>query len=97
MKCVFCGNKITRDTQTIERRIKNNRVYIKNVPVELCKFCGEVYVDDNIVSMLNQILESLKRNEISNTIILDFCTLKEQSAAKLDEDSQFQLNNLVTA
>lgn len=98
MKCVFCGNKVAKDTQTIERRIQNQRVYINNVPVELCKSCGEVYIDDSIVSEMNQILESLKRKEISNTLIVDFSVLKEQSATNLDEFSGFkQLEKLVTA
>jgi YgiT-type zinc finger domain-containing protein len=96
MKCVFCGNKIARDTQTIERRIENHRVYIKNVPVELCKFCGEVYVDDNIVSDMNRILASLKHKEISNTVTVDFCTFKEQSATNLNANSQFKHDKLVT-
>lgn len=96
MKCVFCGNQLTKDTQTIERRIKTHLLYIKNVPVDLCNFCGEVYVDDNIVSEMNQILQLLKQKEILNTIIVDFNTFREQSAANSNDASQPSLYNLVT-
>lgn len=96
MKCVFCGHQLTKDTQTIERRIKNHLIYIKNVPVDLCNFCGEVYVDDNIVSEMNQILQLLKQKELLNTITVDFNTFREQSAANSNGVSQQSLYNLVT-
>ncbi|PKM80294.1 MAG: hypothetical protein CVU89_14480 [Firmicutes bacterium HGW-Firmicutes-14] len=94
MKCVFCGNQLTKDTQTIERRINNHLIYIKNVPVDLCNFCGEVYVDDNIVSEMNQILQ--KQKQISNTITVDFKTFREQSAANFNDVSRQNHYNLVT-
>lgn len=97
MKCVFCGNQLTKDMQTIERRIKSHLVYIKNVPVDLCHFCGEVYVDDNIVSATNQILHFLKDEQISNNLVVDFKTYLEQSAANSNNDSKREIHNLVTA
>jgi len=97
MKCVFCGHQLAKDTQTIERRIKTYLVYVKNVPVDSCHFCGEVYVDDNIVSVTNQILHFLKGQQISNNVVVDFKTFLEQSAANLNNDSKRELHNLVTA
>lgn len=96
MKCVFCGNQLVKDTQTIERRIKDHLVYIKNVPVDLCNFCGEVYVDDNIVSEMNQILVFLKSKEILDTIMVDFNTFKEQSATSSNIVSESTFYSLVT-
>ena len=97
MKCVFCGHQLTKDTQTIERRLKSHLVYINNVPVDLCKSCGEVYVDDYIVSEINQFLQTLKRQEILNTVEVDFKTFKEQSAANFSESSQRDRQKLITA
>lgn len=64
MKCVFCGNELIKDQQTIERRVKGRLIYIKNIPVDLCASCGEVYVDDDIVTAMNTMLADLKGNEL---------------------------------
>jgi len=60
MKCVFCASDLAKDKQTIERRINDQLVYINNVPVDLCKSCGEVYIDDDIIHELNSFLTVLK-------------------------------------
>lgn len=97
MKCVFCGNELIKDKQTIERRIKGHLIYIKNVPVDLCESCGEVYIDDDIVTEMNKILTLIKCNELSDTTVIDYSAFKEQSATTLVETSIIQnFNNLVT-
>lgn len=95
MKCVFCDRDLIRSSQTIERRIKNHLVYIKDVPVELCKNCGEVYVDDSIVSQMNILLEHLSRKEILETIVVDFNTFSEISATSNSNLAQMRPHNYV--
>lgn len=71
MKCVFCGNDLTKSQQTIERRVNRKIFYIKNVPVDECKVCGEVYVDDDVISGINSAIESGQSDSV-NTTVLDF-------------------------
>ena len=72
MKCVFCGNDLTNSHETVERRIKSKLYYVKNVPADLCKFCGEVYIDDEVVTNINKMLEKEKPNELNSTEVIDF-------------------------
>lgn len=67
MKCVMCGNKLGNETRDIFRRIDNRRVRIIDVPVEVCLGCGDVYIDDQEIEVIDRILEELKSN-IDNTI-----------------------------
>lgn len=75
MKCVFCGNELTHSNETVERRIKSKIYYIKNVPADLCKFCGEVYIDDETVASINKTLENKINNEFNTTEVVDFSEL----------------------
>lgn len=54
MKCVFCNHDLEKSVQTIERRVRGQLCYISNVPVDLCKNCGEVYIDDSTVTAINK-------------------------------------------
>ncbi|MDA8227228.1 MAG: type II toxin-antitoxin system MqsA family antitoxin [Desulfitobacterium hafniense] len=72
MKCVFCGKDLAKNHETIERRIKGRLYYVKNVPADVCKFCGEVYIDDEVVSSINKALEKERQNELTGTEVVDF-------------------------
>jgi len=97
MKCVFCGNELIKDKQTIERRIKSHLIYIKNIPVDLCASCGEVYIDDDIVTEMNKVLALIKFNESLEATVIDYSSFKEQSATTLVGTPIVQnFNNLIT-
>ncbi|MHB1652940.1 MAG: YgiT-type zinc finger protein [Desulfitobacteriaceae bacterium] len=73
MKCVFCGNDLNESHQTIERRVNRKLFYIKNIPVDECKVCGEVYIDDHVITEIDSALESEQiLTESTTTTILDF-------------------------
>ncbi|MHB1404206.1 MAG: type II toxin-antitoxin system MqsA family antitoxin [Desulfitobacteriaceae bacterium] len=72
MRCVFCGRDLVKSHETIERRIKGKLYYVKNVPANVCKFCGEVYIDDEIVSTISKMLEGLKQNHSTGSEVVDF-------------------------
>lgn len=97
MRCVFCDSQLVKDIQTIERRIRDQLVYINNVPVDLCKSCGEVYVDDDIVTEMNKILEAFKGKELLGKTTVDFNSFREQSATILKDSTVVEnYNSLVT-
>lgn len=72
MKCVFCGKDLTKGRETIERRIKGKLYYIKYVPADICKSCGEIYIDDAIVSIITKALEGKNIIQSTGTEVLDF-------------------------
>ena len=72
MKCVFCDKDLAKSNETIERRIKGRLYYVKNVPADVCKFCGEVYFDDEVVSTISKALEEVKQIQSTGTEVVDF-------------------------
>ncbi|KJS22223.1 MAG: hypothetical protein VR72_06770 [Clostridiaceae bacterium BRH_c20a] len=72
MKCVFCNCELKKHTQTIERRLKNRIIYINNVPVDICISCGEVYIDDSIVTEMNNMLNRIQFKDLNNVLFVDF-------------------------
>lgn len=72
MKCVFCGKDLVKSYETIERRLKGKLYYVKNVPADVCTLCGEVYIDDEIVTKVGKMLEGLKQNPSTNSEVVDY-------------------------
>lgn len=74
MKCVMCGNKLANETRDIFRRVNNRRVRIVDVPVEVCLGCGDAYIDDQEIEVIDRILDELKSNNDNKTdpIVIDF-------------------------
>lgn len=53
MNCVVCKNGTTEPGYTTVTLTKGNFVIVfKNVPAELCKNCGEEYVNEDITEAL---------------------------------------------
>jgi len=53
MKCVICKKGSTEPgTTTVTRKRGGLIMVIKGVPVQVCKNCGEAYVDEKVASEL---------------------------------------------
>ncbi|GAB6171507.1 hypothetical protein JCM15765_09850 [Paradesulfitobacterium aromaticivorans] len=85
MKCVFCGRDLVKSYETIERRIKGKLYYVKNVPADVCKFCGEVYIDDEIVSIIGNMLEGFKENQSTGSEVVDYKELNRIPNSDFEE------------
>ena len=58
MKCLMCKNENTTDgTTTVTFERDGMTLVIKNVPAQVCRNCGEAYVDEEITSRLLETAE----------------------------------------
>ena len=58
MKCVICKvGETSPGTTTVTLERDNTTLVIKSVPAEVCRNCGEGYVDDRTAERLLQIAE----------------------------------------
>ena len=58
MKCLSCKHgelKPGRTTVTVER--DGTTIVIRNVPAEVCETCGEDYLDSEVASSLEAVLQ----------------------------------------
>jgi len=52
-KCNFCGNKnIKQSRSDYIYRHNNDMMIFKNVPCEICEFCGEKYYDVQVLKKI---------------------------------------------
>jgi YgiT-type zinc finger domain-containing protein len=62
MTCVICKNGETRPgTATVTLEREGATVVIKGVPAQVCKNCGEEYVDEGIAGRLLKTAEEAVR------------------------------------
>lgn len=60
MKCVICNNNLILTKTTIKRKIFKGRIlYIKNIPVDKCSNCGEIYLDKKESYVIEKWLQKL--------------------------------------
>ena len=57
MKCVMCGNQLLKGEINCSRNKKGRLIVFKNVPALICKNCGEQYVDEQEITIMNKKLQ----------------------------------------
>lgn len=65
MKCLACKNgtlKPGRTTVTVER--DGTTIVVHNVPANVCQTCGEDYLDADVASSLETVLEEAARSGV---------------------------------
>ena len=65
--CEFCDGVIEEAITRVPFHYQQQIIYVDNVPVRLCRRCGEVYFDANVYKQLERIAEGRKliRSKIS--------------------------------
>lgn len=70
MKCVICKNGQTYPGQvTVPLQRGETTVVVKGVPAEVCRNCGEYYLDSQITARLFQAAEQAVKNGAEVEII----------------------------
>jgi len=65
MKCVICKKGETSDGKTTLTLERNKAVLvIRGVPAQVCRNCGEAYVDQIVTDNLLKVAEEAVRSEI---------------------------------
>jgi len=55
MKCVMCkGGELAPGKTTVNVQRGETLVIIKDVPADVCRDCGEAYLDDNVAGKIEQ-------------------------------------------
>ena len=71
MRCIMCKGKIEKTTTRISRRAGSKRISIKNVPVEICLDCGDIYIDDTEIEIIDKIIDKA-RDTFGDFTIVNF-------------------------
>ena len=59
--CEFCDGAIEEAVTRVPFHYHQHIIYVDNVPVRLCRKCGEVYFDARVYKQLERIAEGRKR------------------------------------
>ena len=59
--CEFCDGVIEEAVTRVPFHYRRNIIYVDNVPVRLCRKCGEVYFEASVYKQLERIAEGRKR------------------------------------
>ncbi len=69
--CIYCGGSLAPDKTDYIENIDNHVIFIKDVPCEKCKQCGEVFFSHKTVLAIEKIMEGIQHisSEITLTVL----------------------------
>ncbi len=70
-QCSLCKGKLKEDKINHVVDIDDLIIIIKKVPAEVCKQCGEYYLDHKIAQKVEEIVDNVKNNK-AEVIIINF-------------------------
>ena len=56
--CAVCGGKLEATTITHEVKRDSNRYVFQNVPANVCTACGEIWIDEEVLQVIDRLIES---------------------------------------
>jgi YgiT-type zinc finger domain-containing protein len=56
--CAFCGGKPEATTITHEERRGMHIYLVQNAPAKLCGECREIWIDDEVLQQIDQLIET---------------------------------------
>lgn len=69
MNCPVCKGKIERGITTFPTEIENGLLFVKDVPADICKQCGEVFIPDEVAETLEDIVFKARKEKVEVEII----------------------------
>ena len=69
MNCGLCKGNLTQGKANHIVDLKEGIIIIKDVPANICKQCGEYYVDTKIAMVLESIVDEVRKNKAEVLII----------------------------
>jgi len=60
-KCEFCDGAIEQVVTRVPFHYQRDLIYVDNVPVRICRKCGELYYEASVYKQLERIAEGRKR------------------------------------
>lgn len=60
MKCPVCGGTIKKGTTNLSVEIGKGVLFIKGVPADVCDQCEEVFISDEVASLVEKIVSKAR-------------------------------------
>lgn len=69
MNCPICKGKIERGITTFSAEVENSLLFVKDVPADICKQCGEVFIPDKVAATLECLVYKAREERVEIEII----------------------------
>ena len=56
--CAVCGGELEATTITHEVKRDSNSYVFQNVPAKVCTACGEIWIDEEVLQVIDRLIES---------------------------------------
>lgn len=76
--CEFCGGVVEETVTRVPFHYRKELIYVDNVPVRVCRKCGELYFEASVYKRLEEIAE--KRNTIRTKITFPLADCRKDLA-----------------
>ncbi|MCH3965528.1 MAG: type II toxin-antitoxin system MqsA family antitoxin [Clostridium sp.] len=63
MNCILCKSKLTRGKVNHIVDLNGHIIIIKDVPANVCKQCGEYFIENDVALKLEKIIEEVVKNK----------------------------------
>lgn len=63
MNCILCKSNLVKGTVNHIVDLDGHIIIIKNVPANVCKQCGEYFIETDIAIKLEKIIEEVIKNK----------------------------------
>ena len=66
-KCECCEGLVEEAVRRVPFRYKKETIYVDNVPVRVCRRCGEIYYEAEVYKKIEKI--AANRKQIKSTLV----------------------------
>jgi YgiT-type zinc finger domain-containing protein len=63
MNCILCKSNLIKSTVNHIVDLDGHIIIIKNVPANVCKQCGEYFIETDVAMKLEKIIEEVMKNK----------------------------------
>jgi YgiT-type zinc finger domain-containing protein len=70
--CAVCGGELKATTITHEEKRDSQMYLFQNVPAKVCTACGEIWIDEEVMQQIDQLIESGVPVRKVETSVYDF-------------------------
>jgi len=56
--CAVCGGEMRATTITHEEKRDSHIYLFQNVPAKVCTVCGEIWIDEEVLQVIDRLIES---------------------------------------
>ncbi|WP_368488940.1 type II toxin-antitoxin system MqsA family antitoxin [Clostridium sp. BJN0013] len=71
MNCILCKGNLVKDKVNYIVDLNGNIIIIKGVPANVCKQCGEYFLENDIALKIEKIVEEAKKNK-AEILVLNY-------------------------